>query len=278
MGRALVIVWAPIMALPPARDANAALITGASSGIGEEFARQLAARGYNLVLVARRTDRLKALAAQLGPLAVRAEVEVADLQNPDLVQALPARIAEHGLEIDLLVNNAGFGHYGAFAQSKLESEIGQIRVNVEALVTLTHELLPEMIERGRGAIINIASSAGMQPLPYEAVYAASKAFVLSFSEALHAETRGTGVSIVAVNPGPVPTEWQAVAGLVDQPKFPPSVSPQQVVKESLEAADKDKRSIIPGRLVRFSMMTTRPIPNALKLPVIKRINEPTDVR
>jgi short-subunit dehydrogenase len=263
------------MALPPARDDGAALITGASSGIGEEFARQLAGRGYNLILVARRAQRLMALAAQLGPRAVRAEVEVADLQNPEVVQALPARVAERGLEVDVLVNNAGYGHYGAFAKSSLESEIGQIRVNVEALVTLTHQFLPGMLDRQRGAIINIASAAGMQPLPYESVYAASKAFVLNFSEALHAETRGTGVAVVAVNPGPVPTEWQGVAGLVDQPKFPPAVSVQQVVKESLDAASSDKRSIIPGRLVRFSMLMTRPIPNALKLPVIKRINEPS---
>jgi short-subunit dehydrogenase len=263
------------MPLPPPRDNGAALITGASSGIGEEFARQLAARGYNLVLVARRGQRLKALAAQLGPRAVRAEIEVADLRSPDMVRALPARVAERGLEVDLLINNAGFGSYGPFATNDLENEVGQIRVNVEALVTLTHLILPGMIERRRGAIINIASSAGLLPLPYEAVYAASKAFVLSFTEALHTETRGSGVSVVAVNPGPVPTEWQAVAGLVDQPKFPPAVSTAQVVEESLDAAAHDKRSIIPGRLVRFSMLTTRSIPNSLKLPVIRRINEPS---
>jgi short-subunit dehydrogenase len=261
--------------LPPPRDNGAALITGASSGIGEEFARQLAARGYNLVLVARRGQRLKALAAQLGPRAVRAEIEVADLESSDMVQALPARVAERGLEVDLLINNAGFGSYGPFVTSRLESEVGQIRVNVEALVTLTHLILPDMIGRRRGAIINIASSAGLLPLPYEAVYAASKAFVLSFTEALHTETRGSGVSVVAVNPGPVPTEWQAVAGLIDQPKFPPAVSTAQVVEESLDAAARDKRSIIPGRLVRFSMLTTRSIPNSLKLPVIRRINEPS---
>jgi uncharacterized protein len=266
------------MALPPPRDDGAALITGASSGIGEEFARQLAARGYNLVLVARRGQRLNALAAQLGARSVRVEVEVADLQSSDMVRALPARVAERGLEVDLLVNNAGFGSYGAFADSRLESEVGQIRVNVEALVTLTHLFLPGMLERRRGAIINIASSAGLQPLPYESVYAASKAFVLSFSEALHSETRDTGVAVLAVNPGPVPTEWQAVAGLDDQPKFPPAVSRDQVVKESLEAAARDKRSIIPGRLVRFSMLTTRSIPNSLKLPVIRRINEPGGLR
>jgi short-subunit dehydrogenase len=141
------------MALPTARDGGAALITGASSGIGEEFARQLAARGYELVLVAWRADRLKALAAQLGPQAVRAEVEVADLQAPDQVQGLPSRIAEQGLEIDLLVNNAGFGHhYGAFAESRLESEIGQIRVNVEGE--------SESARRGAGASTTFTSLTG----------------------------------------------------------------------------------------------------------------------
>jgi uncharacterized protein len=263
------------MSLPPPRDNGAALITGASSGIGEEFARQLAARGYNLVLVARRGQRLNALAAQLAPRAVRAEVEVADLQSPEMVRALPDRVAERGLEVDLLVNNAGFGSYGPFTANRLEGEVGQIRVNIEALVTLTHLFLPQMLDRRRGAVINIASSAGLLPLPYEAVYAASKAFVLSFTEALHAETRGSGVTVVAVNPGPVPTEWQAVAGLVDQPKFPPAVSTAQVVKESLDAAARDKRSIIPGLLVRLSMLTTRSIPNGVKLPVIRRINEPS---
>jgi short-subunit dehydrogenase len=259
------------MAMPPPRDDGVALITGASSGIGEEFARQLAERGYNLLLVARRAERLSALAKQLSLSSVRAEVEVADLEKPEVVGALPARLAERGLEVDLLVNNAGFGAYGPFVESRLESQVGQIRVNVEALVTLTHLFLKGMIERKRGAVVNIASAAGLQPIPYEAVYAASKAFVLNFTEALHVETRGTGVSIVAVNPGPVPTEWQAVAGRDSVPSFPPSVSPTQVVKESLQAVEKDKRSIIPGSLVRLSMLMSRPLPNALKLPVTKRM-------
>lgn len=259
------------MALPPARDNGAALITGASSGIGEEFARQLAKRGYNLVLVARRAERLNALAKQLGPAGVRAEVEPADLEKAEVVRALPARIAERGFEVDLLVNNAGFGAWGPFLDSPLDRQVGQIRVNVEALVTLTHMLLPAMVKRGHGAVINIASSAGLQPLPYEAVYSASKAFVLNFSEALHVETRGAGVPVVAVCPGPVPTEWQAVAGRDGVPGFPPVVSAQQVVKESLQAVEKDKRAIIPGTLTRLTMLATRPFPNALKLPVARRM-------
>jgi short-subunit dehydrogenase len=259
------------MALPPARDNGAALITGASSGIGAEFARQLAERGYNLILVARRGERLNALAKQLGPAGVRAEVETADLEQPEVVRTLPARVAERGLDVDMLVNNAGFGAWGPFLEESLERQVGQIRVNVEALVTLTHMLLPAMLKRGQGAVVNVASSAGLQPLPYEAVYGATKAFVVNFSEALHVETRGTGVSVVAICPGPVPTEWQAVAGRDEVPSFPPVVSAEQVVSESLRAVEKDKRAIIPGTLTRLTMLATRPFPNAVKLPITRRM-------
>jgi uncharacterized protein len=261
------------MAMPPPRDDGAALVTGASSGIGEEFARQLAERGYNIVLVARRAERLNALGRQLGPSGVRAEVIAADLQKIDATRTLPAKVAERGLEVDLLVNNAGFGTDGPFLDATVESQLGQIRVNVEALVTLTHLFLPAMIDRGEGAVVNVASSAGLQPIPFQAVYAASKAFALSFTEALHVETRGSGVAVLAVNPGPVPTEWQAVAGLDSVPSFPPPVGVEQVVRESLEAIDKDKRSIIPGRLVRLIMLSTRQLPNSLKLPITRRLYE-----
>jgi short-subunit dehydrogenase len=257
--------------LPPPRDEGAALVTGASSGIGEEFARQLAHRGYNLALVARRTYRLRALAQQLGPAGVRAEVLACDLQQPEETRALARRVAELGLEVDVLVNNAGFGANGAFVESSLERQVGQIRVNCEALVTLTHMLLPAMIERGSGAVVNIASVAGLQPLPGEAVYSGSKAFVLNFSEALHEEMRDTGVSVTVVSPGPVPTEWQEVAGLESVPPFPPAIGPEQVVREALEAADRNRRAIIPGRVARFSMLSSRPVPNSIKLAALRRM-------
>jgi short-subunit dehydrogenase len=259
------------MAMPPTRDPGAALVTGASSGIGEEFARRLAGRGYNLVLVARRKDRLQALASRLGPMGVRAEVLETDLCDPDAVRAVPERVASLDLEIDLLVNNAGFGTFGEFTESSLESQVGQIRVNVEALVTLTHLLLPPMLERRSGAVLNVASVAGLAPLPKEAVYGATKAFVLSFTEALHVEIAGSGVSVAAVSPGPVPTEWQAIAGYDHQPNFPPSVSTTDVVDSALDAIEKGRRAVIPGRMVRLSMLTVRSIPNSIKLPVIKRI-------
>ena len=184
-----------------------ALVTGASSGIGEQFAHQLAARGHSLVLVARRADRLERLAAELP---TDAHVVPCDLATD--APGLAERVAELGVEVELLVNNAGFGTSGPLLDHDPGRDAEQVRVNCEAVVTLTHAFLPGMVERGRGGIINVASTAGMQPIPYEAVYAATKAFVISFTDAMHTELRGTGVRALAVNPGPVPTEWQQVAG------------------------------------------------------------------
>ncbi len=262
------------MSLPPQRNDGAALVTGASSGIGEELARQLASRGYNLILVARREDRLSKLADELSAQRVRAEALVADLADAGAIEALPGRVAELGLEVDILVNNAGFGSVKRFVDSSLESQTGQIRVNCEALVALSYLFLPGMVERGCGAIVNMASTAGMQPLPYEAVYGASKAFALNFSDALHMETKGTGVSVTAVNPGPVPTEWQEIAGLDQIPRMLPIVSAKDVALESLEAAGKGKRSIVPGLGMRITMLASAPAPRALKLRVMERANRP----
>jgi short-subunit dehydrogenase len=263
------------MSLPPQRTGGSVLVTGASSGIGEQFALQLADLGYDLILVARREDRLRALAGQISSKGSRAEVLATDLSDPDAVQALPLRVAELGLEVDILVNNAGFGTaHRPFAETPFESQTGQIRVNCEALVALSHAFLPAMLERRSGAIINVASTAGMQPLPYEAVYSASKAFALNFSDALHMEVAAAGVEVLAVNPGPVPTEWQEVAGLNGMPKGLPEISAEQVARESIEAARKGKRSIIPGRGMRFAMAVTAPSPRALKLRVMERANRP----
>src|SRR3954451_1667726 len=184
-----------------------ALITGASSGIGEQFARQLAARGHDVVLVARRADRLERLAADLP---TQAHAVPCDLATD--AAALPKRVADLGVEVDLLVNNAGFGTSGPFLEHDPARDAMQVRLNCEAVVTLCHAFLPRMVDRRRGGVINVASSAGFQPIPYESVYAATKAFVISFTDALHTELRGTGVRAMAVNPGPVPTERQQVAG------------------------------------------------------------------
>src|SRR3954463_11552685 len=184
-----------------------ALVTGASSGIGEQIARQLAARGHDIVLVARRADRLEALAAELPTHPTGVACDLASN-----APSLAGRVETLGVQVGLLVNNAGFGTSGPFVENDAAREAEEVRLNCEALVTLFHAFLPGMVERRRGGIINVASSAGMQPIPYESVYAATKAFAISFTDALHTELRGSGVRVLAVNPGPVPTEWQEIAG------------------------------------------------------------------
>jgi uncharacterized protein len=249
-----------------------ALVTGASSGIGEQFARQLAERGYELVLVARREDRLKRLAESLLP--ATAHVVRCDLATE--ADELPARVSELGAEVDLLVNNAGFGTSGPFLDHDPHRDSEQVRVNCEAVVTLVHAFLTSMVERGRGGIINVASSAGMQPIPYESVYAATKAFVISFTDALHTELRGTGVRVLSVNPGPVPTEWQHVAGYDPNRTgvVPGRISAEQVVRESLAAYDRGRRFVIPGRAIRWFIRATRPSPRAVQLRVTERLYRP----
>jgi short-subunit dehydrogenase len=186
-----------------------ALITGASAGIGLEFARQLAGRGYDLILTARRRDRLDDLASRLRAEhgGLRAEVIVADLTDAAAPQQIFAEVARLEMNVDLLVNNAGFGTHGRFETLPPERERGEIAVNVAALVALTHAFLPAMLERGHGGVINVASTASFQPVPYMAVYGATKAFVRSFSEALHEEVGARGVRVLALCPGPTATEF-----------------------------------------------------------------------
>src|SRR3954453_13300378 len=249
--------------------AETALVTGASSGIGEHFARQLAERGYDLVLVARRADRLNALAEELP---VTAHVIACDLARD--AGKLAGQVKDLGVDIDLLVNNAGFGLRGPFFESDPERDAEMVRLNCEAVVVLTRAFLPRMVERDRGGVITVASTAGMQPLPYESVYAATKAFALNFSDALHAELRDTGVRVLAVNPGPVPTEWQQVAGYDEGTNtLPGKIGPDQVVRESLAAFDKGQRSIIPGRFFRWFMRSSVG-PRGVKLRVAERIYRP----
>ncbi len=247
-----------------------ALITGASSGIGEQFARQLAARGYETILVARRADRLQALAAELP---AQAHVLACDLTAD--AASLPAQVAELGRQVDLLVNNAGVGTYGRFWEIEPGRDAEMVRLNCEVVVTLTRAFLPSMIERRSGGVIVVASSAGMQPIPYEMTYAASKAFALSFTEALHEELRGTGVKALAVNPGPVPTEWQGVAGFEGAAGVVPGeITAAQVVSEALAAYDKGRRSIVPGTLFRWFLRASSIGPRAAQLRVTARLYDP----
>jgi short-subunit dehydrogenase len=248
-----------------------ALVTGASSGIGKQFARQLAARGHDLVLVARRADRLESLASELP---TEAKIIPCDLATD--AASLGGRVQELGAQVDLLVNNAGFGTSGPFLEHDPARDAEQVRLNCEAVVTLCHAFLPGMVERRRGGVINVASTAGMQPIPYESVYAATKAFAISFTDALHTELRGSGVRVMAVNPGPVPTEWQQVAGYEADRAAPApgEISPEQVARESLEAWDKGRRSVIPGRTIRWFIRVTRPSPRAIQLRVTERMYRP----
>src|SRR5947209_16609463 len=237
-----------------------ALVTGASSGIGAEFAKQLSADGYEVILVARRAERMQELAAQLSN---PAHVVACDVASE--AASLAGKVTELGLSVDLLVNNAGFGTHGRFVEIDAAREVEEVRVNCEALVTLTHAFLPGMLERGRGGVINVASTAGMQPLPYEAVYAATKAFARSFSEALTTELRGSGVRVLCVNPGPVSTEFQQVADFPADwlPPVPGRIPAAQVARESLAAFKRGQRSIIPGTVIRWFMRAGAPSPVAL---------------
>jgi uncharacterized protein len=261
------------MPLPDPSGDSTALITGASSGIGEQFARQLAARRHHVTLVARRRDRLDALAAEFGEAAVLP----ADLADAEQRDALAARVQEGGRAVSILVNNAGFGIYEAFARSDRARELTQMRVLVEAVVDLTHRFLPAMVDRGRGAIITLSSTSGFQPAPYNAGYAAAKAYVLSLSESLHGELAGTGVTATAVCPGPVATEFQEAseAGFAERLPRVAWVSAERVVRDALAAAERGKRVIVPGGVVvKASFHPNRFVPTALTNPVIKRLMRP----
>ncbi len=223
-----------------------ALITGASAGIGEGFARRLARNGYDVVLVARRRERLQDLAAGLAQQdGVSAEVLATDLTRDRDVAQVEERLRAG--DVDLLINCAGFGTAGAFADLPLKREMEEIDLNVRALVRLTHAALDSMGERRRGTIINVASTAAFQPVPNAATYAASKAFVLHFSEAVHEEARGRGVTVTCVCPGPVKTEFTEVAQ-IDAHLLPGPAwtSVDSVVRASLTAARRRRPVVIPG--------------------------------
>jgi len=196
------------VALPTPSASSTALVTGASSGIGAEIARLLAEKGHGVTLVARREDRLAALAQELeSKRHVRAEVVACDLSDAASRERLLETVRTRELDVDILVNNAGFGSAGNFQDLDLENELQMVRTNVDAVVHLCGAYVPAMVGRGRGAVLNVASVAGFQPLPRQATYAASKAFVLSFTEALSSDLKGTGVTATALCPGPVKSEF-----------------------------------------------------------------------
>ena len=241
------------------------LVTGASSGLGEEFARQLAARGGDLVLVARSADRLEALAEDLR---ARHRVTVTTLPADLSLPAEVSRVAAHAAttEIDVLVNNAGFGTYGTFADLDAGREHDEIMVNAVAAVDLAHAVLPGMLGRRRGGIITVASAAAFQPSPRQAVYGATKAFALAFSEALWAETRGSGVRILALCPGPVATGYFTALGNQDATTsviYRRMADPADVVKAALRGFDRDTMTVIPGLRTSFLAQSYRFFPRTL---------------
>ena len=247
---------------------NATLITGASSGIGEAFARALAARGNNLLLVARSEDKLMRLCSELGRISsIHCQQIALDLSR----QESPARLFDEtkarGLEIDLLINNAGFGSMGEFATLDLAHELNMIDLNMRSLVELTHRFLQPMRERKSGAIINVASTAGFQAVPYMATYAATKAFVLSFSEALWEENRPYGIEVLALCPGVTETGFFA-ASHIQKPPARIVETAEQVVETALRGLKRRKSSIISGAPNKVMVATERLIPRSFMLRAI----------
>ena len=266
------------MSLPDPTPDSAALVTGASAGIGTAIARELAQRGHTLVLVARRKEKLDELAEELtDAFGVRAEAIGCDLGKAASRQRLPDQIESLGLEVSVLVNNAGFATGGPFHESDAARELEQVRVLVEAPVALTSAFLPAMVRRGRGAILNVASTAGMQPLPYSAGYSAAKAYVLTFSEALHQEVNGSGVTVTALAPGPVSTEfwdiagWEVASGQSFEKAVPRQawVTAEQVADAGVKGLEAGRRVVVPGLPIRAALLASQYVPHAFKLPAIE---------
>ncbi len=249
-----------------------ALITGASAGIGREFARQLGGRAARLVLVARRAERLEKARAELIERHPRLQVEIrpTDLSQHAEVDALISWAAAQQPAIDLLINNAGLGDLGPFATADPEKVDRMMQVNMVALTRLTRALLPAMIAQQRGAILNVSSSAGFLPISNFAVYAATKAYVTSFSEALRSELHGTGIHVTALCPGPVQTEFNDVARrrpegpVVPEPELA-YVAVEQVVTEALHGIERNRPLVIPGALMKLGMLIVRLTP----LPLLR---------
>ena len=255
-----------------------AVVTGASSGIGLEFARELAQRGHPVLAVARRHERLEALAKHAAEIGGRVEPLTADLTTEEGLASVVRRIEELD-EIELLINNAGIANAGDFPRASLDHAVAAIRLNVEAVVRLTHAVVPDMVQRGRGGIINLASVVAFQPFPHFAVYAAAKGFVLSFTEALAEEVRGTGVRVLALCPGSVTTEIDVFAhneGLLGKL---PSLTAEQVVKTGLRALANGRVVTVVGSFNRFLPFMSRLVPRwAIRRLMGAAVKPPPELR
>ena len=242
----------------------ATLITGASAGLGAEFARQCARRGEEVVLVARRRERLDSLAAEIG----NAHVIVADLAEPKVPTQVVGEAMSRGLWVNKLVNNAGFGLKGRFDELSLARQLEMIDLNIRALTNLSFVVINDMVLKGGGAILNVASTAAFQPGPSMAVYFATKAYVLSFTEALHEEWKGRGIRVTALCPGPTKTEFGAVAGFGEKGAFDRySADAASVVRAGLEGLDKNRAVVVPGLLNKVGAASTRFVPR----PLVRKI-------
>lgn len=258
--------------LPPPSSSGAVLVTGASSGIGEQLAREFARRGYQLVLVARRVDRLAALADELGPSVRSLPV---DLSKPADRAALPERLAALGLAVDILVNNAGLGTSGPVAQSDPQAELNLIEVDVSSVVDLCCRFVPAMVARGHGAVLNVASVGAFGPVPGQASYGGAKAFVLSYTHAMREELRSTGVSAATLCPGPVKTGFGTAAGVSDEDAE--AVMPKMmwldaatVAKIAVDGLAAGKAVIVPGLANRIGSWVNHLLPRRLLLPAVAR--------
>jgi short-subunit dehydrogenase len=249
-----------------------AIVTGASSGLGRKFSLALAERGHPVLAAARRGERLSALADEVQLRGQRLEPLTVDLSTEAGIETLLARVA--ALEIDLLVNNAGLAAYGPFTATLAGRELEIVRVNVEAIVAVTRRILPAMLERGTGGIINVSSQMAFQPMPYFATYAASKAFVLSFSEALAVELRGTGVRVTAVAPGFINTEFAAVANSQALEHRLPHLNPDRVVMAALRAHDRGRTVKIVGVFYAFLTIVGRFVPRVALRRAMGKVMQP----
>lgn len=260
------------MSLPKPDDHATVVITGASSGIGTELARGLARRGYPLLLVARRRERLDELADEVKEQhSVAVEILPLDLGDSAARTQLADRIRNDA--IAGLCNSAGFGTSGPFHTLPIERETEQVTLNALALMELTHAALPGMIDRGAGAVLNIASIAAFQPLPGMAVYSATKAFVQTFSEAVHEGLHGTGVSCTVLCPGPVPTEWAEIADAQHVNIGVAQVSPRDVAAAAIAGMLGGKRSVVPGVVPKVASMGGRFVPRSVLLPALRIVRE-----
>jgi uncharacterized protein len=262
------------MPLPPPSPASTAVVTGASSGIGADLARELASRGHGVTLVARREDRLRDLAAELGDTR-RVEVIACDLADADARAGLFDAIDGRGLTVDILVNNAGIGTMGSVLKTSVADEIAQVRVNVEAVIDLTTRAVQQMVPRGRGAILNIGSTAGFHPFPGQPGYAGTKAFVHNYSQGLRAELAGTGVTVATLCPGPVRTEFMQAAGMDERsfaaafPKFM-WMPAREVARIGVDALDADRGLVIAGWPNQLAGRLFHIMPRRLLLPLLNR--------